>query len=92
MTDQRLDIEPITRLFEGLTLSILGHDGAIAAWENYQAHKTGWTGAVPANPYDLVRKSWPTAGQPAWKITEDVAFIRCGGDAPRLWSGEEPKA
>lgn len=30
--------------------------------------------------YNLVRVEWPEKGQPAWKITDDVAFIRCVDD------------
>lgn len=31
----------------------------------------------PMNPYELVRIAWQTEGQPAWKIGEDICFIRC---------------
>lgn len=38
-------------------------------------------GIAPASPtdesaYEQVRIDWPTNGQPDWKITDDVAFIR----------------
>lgn len=30
----------------------------------------------PVNGYDKVRLEWPMYGQPAWKIKDDVAFLR----------------
>ena len=35
----------------------------------------GFDITIPGNAY-FVRVSWPTTGAPAWKITEDVAFLR----------------
>ena len=39
----------------------------------------GMLGLDPAKPASAyaVRLSWPTGGAPAWKVTEDVAFLRC---------------
>ena len=51
----------LNQLFQTLTISLLG-----ITFSN-NADKT---------PYGKVRVSWPTEGQPAWKITEDVCFIR----------------
>lgn len=53
-----------------------------------QAMQTLWQdlvlqclGIAPSGPtdsvaYSAVRINWPTQGQPAWKITQDVAFVR----------------
>jgi hypothetical protein len=35
-----------------------------------------WTTTVPVNPFSLVRISWLREGAPAWKVDEDVCFIR----------------
>lgn len=35
----------------------------------------GIDNTIPANK-GLVRKAWPTKGAPAWKIDDDIAFIR----------------
>ena len=39
-------------------------------------------GVQPSGPTDQaayfqVRLDWPTSGQPAWPITDDIAFLRC---------------
>lgn len=34
---------------------------------------------LPQNQ-NKVRKSWPTGGAPAWKITEDIVFFRVGDE------------
>ena len=36
-------------------------------------------GINPPNYY-LVRVEWPETGQPAWKVNEDIAFLRCVDD------------
>lgn len=43
-----------------------------------QALTTQMLGVNTANPRfnDFVRLDWPTGGQPGWKITEDVCFLR----------------
>jgi hypothetical protein len=33
-------------------------------------------GYNPATTHDRVRISWPTRGQPAWNVTDNVAFLR----------------
>lgn len=33
--------------------------------------------ASDPNAYAEVRTSWPTTGQPGWKIDDDVCFLRC---------------
>ena len=48
----------------------------------FQKMVMGMLGLVNTSPIDYtaaafyVRVSWPTTGQPAWKITEDIAFVR----------------
>ena len=48
----------------------------------FQKLLMGMLGLLNASPIDYtaaafyVRVSWPTTGQPAWKITEDIAFVR----------------
>jgi hypothetical protein len=56
MTDTALTLDALNKLFQSLTLQMLG---------------------LSATAYDKVRLSWPTEGAPSWKITDDVAFLRC---------------
>ena len=78
-----LSISELNLLFQSLTLSILGYDNiAISAWNHYLALIAAHTwnplsDPIPTNPYYFVRIEWPTEGAPAWKITEDIAFVRC---------------
>jgi hypothetical protein len=47
-------------------------------WQNIVLQCLGITpsGPTDAAAYSQVRVDWPVAGQPAWPITSDVAFIR----------------
>lgn len=47
-------------------------------WQNIVLQCLGITKSMPTDSiaYTQVRIDWPTPGQPAWKITEDKAFIR----------------
>ncbi len=66
MADLFLTTEQLEDLFWRVTMQMLGHDPLI--FED------------PDNPPSAmpVRISWPTDGAPAWKITDDVAFLRVG--------------
>ena len=76
MADIFLTIDQLNRLFQNVVLSILGYDDAVVLWNEYQTTKSTWTDPIPPNPYYFVRVSWPTGGAPAWKITEDIAFLQ----------------
>lgn len=47
-------------------------------WQNILLQCLGISpsGPTDASAYSQVRIDWPTPGQPAWAITQDVAFIR----------------
>jgi len=42
----------------------------------FQALTVSMLGITADNPYYFVRIAWPQTGAPAWKITEDVCFLR----------------
>jgi hypothetical protein len=48
-------------------------------WQNVVLQCLGITPSGPTDQqaYFNVRIDWPTAGQPAWAITDDIAFLRC---------------
>jgi len=48
-------------------------------WQNVVLQCLGITPSGPTDQqaYFNVRVDWPTTGQPAWAITEDIAFLRC---------------
>ena len=77
--DTYLSVDDLNKFFQTLTLSILGYDSEVTAWEAYLisigAGHT-WTDPIPANPYKKVRISWLTSGEPSWLITDNVCFIR----------------
>jgi len=65
----------LNKIFQNLVISILGFDEQAATWK---AWKNGdRQEAQPFNPYYFVRLSWPEVGAPAWKISEDVCFLKC---------------
>ncbi len=76
MADVHLTIDALNKLFQLLTLTILGLDGLIAPWEAYIADPEAWVDPIPPNPYEKVRISWNVGGAPGFKVTDDVAFIR----------------
>jgi len=61
-----------------LTIHILGMDGLVEPWETYIANPEVWPEGepIPINPYEKVRISWPTGGAPAWKVHDDITFLR----------------
>lgn len=66
MADLFLTMDQIENLFWRATMEMLGFDPS-----EY---------SDPDNPptFMPVRISWPTQGAPAWKIDQDIAFIRVG--------------
>jgi hypothetical protein len=57
----------------------MGGSSAINQLENFfQKLITSMLGIDPTSlaGQNTVRKSWPTAGAPAWKITDDVVFLK----------------
>ncbi len=76
MSDTQQSMDQLNKLFQLLTLTMLGKDILIAPWIAYQADPGAWVGDVPVNPYSLVRIAWPKKGAPAWKIDDDVIFLR----------------
>lgn len=62
MPDTILSLKQIEDLFQDVTMQMLGYPKVDGDGE-------------PINQ-DKVRISWPTAGAPAWGITEDITFIR----------------
>lgn len=62
MADTILKLEDLESFFQSITMKMLG----IAEVD---------ANLKPINQ-DKVRISWPTSGAPAWKITDDVTFIR----------------
>jgi len=69
MSDTILKQKDIEDLFQSLTTRMLGL-------------ATKDINLKPINQ-DRVRVSWPTGGAPAWKITEDIVFLRVNNaDAP----------
>lgn len=69
MADLFLTTEQLEDLFWKVTMRILGYDPEVY---NDPDHPPA---SMP------VRISWPTDGAPAWKIDEDIAFIRVGEEA-----------
>lgn len=63
MPDTYLTIAQLNILFQAMILDILGYE------------KTGSPADYSIAAYAAVRVAWPTYGAPAWKITEDIAFI-----------------
>jgi hypothetical protein len=63
MADAYLTIDAINKLFQGLTIEVLALPFI--------------TDGEKATAYSNVRISWPIEGQPAWKITDDVVFLKC---------------
>lgn len=61
MTSTALTAQQISIIFQNLVLQSLGIAPASTTDES---------------AYSKVRIDWPTNGQPDWKITEDIAFIR----------------
>jgi len=72
-TDIYLTLSQLNTLYQSLTLSMLGMDEAVAAW---QAYLDDPVGDPPVNPYYSVRLSWPTDGAPAWKLVENICFLQ----------------
>ena len=63
MADTILTLDEINILFQTLTMQMLGLSMVPGP-------------ALDASAYK-VRLSWPTKGAPAWKVDEDVVFLRC---------------
>jgi hypothetical protein len=61
MANTTLSLDQLNKLFQGLTISMLG---ITFADDN---DKT---------PYYKVRVAWPTGGAPSWKIAEDICFLQ----------------
>lgn len=83
--DTALTLSQLNILFQELTLDMLGYGVQLAAWKAYLADPVHIT-KPSTNPYEIVRVFWPTQGQPAWKITDDITFVRIveeGGDFTR---------
>ena len=62
MTSTGLTAQQMSILFQNITLQCLGITPS---------------GPTDQQAYFNVRIDWPTAGQPAWAITDDIAFLRC---------------
>ncbi len=80
MADTILTIDQINKLFQNLTLVMLGLADDITAWTAYKAALAAeeeWTDPIPSNPWDKVKVSYQTTGQPAWKITDDIVSFFC---------------
>jgi len=63
MADQKYSLTQMNTLYQGLTILALGLPFV--------------TNENKAAAYSAVRVSWPTTGQPAWKITDDIAVLSC---------------
>jgi len=63
MPNQYHTINELNIIFQAMILQILGYE------------KTGSPADYSEAAYTAVRVAWPTYGAPAWKITDDVAFI-----------------
>jgi hypothetical protein len=75
MSDVILSLDDFNKLFQSLVISALGMTEAAATWKTWNAGNKH--NQEPLNPFYFVRISWPTVGAPAWKITEDVCFLKC---------------
>lgn len=64
MPDLYHTINELNILFQAMILQILGYE------------KVGSPADYTEEAYSKVRVSWQTYGAPAWKITDDVAFIQ----------------
>lgn len=64
MSDTINSLDALNKLFQNLLISMLGYV------------KEGSPAAYPRAAFEAVRVSWPTTGAPAWKITDNVVFIR----------------
>ena len=62
MTSTGLTAQQMSILFQNITLQCLGITPS---------------GPTDQQAYFNVRIDWPTTGQPAWAITDDIAFLRC---------------
>lgn len=68
MPDQYHTLPQLNILFQAVLLRMLGYE------------KTGSPADYSREAYAAVRVAWPTYGAPAWKVTEDVAFIQVSED------------
>ncbi len=57
-------LQNLNILFQNLIIDMLGFE------------KTGSPAAYSEAAFKAVRVSWPTGGAPAWKVTDDVCFIK----------------
>lgn len=77
--DVYLTLNQLNVLFQKITFSSFEND-KYTAWLDYEAQVAAGTWpvgqAAPTNPYYYVRVAWPSGGAPAWKLNEDVAFLR----------------
>ena len=62
MSDTQLTTDELNKLFQDLTILLLG---------------LGTPSGADDPLYQKVRISWPTEGQPAWDVADDVVFLRC---------------
>ena len=79
MADTYLTLDELNILFQELTISMLGMDasGFVDSSGSEYDNSSGSTyEGDDSNPYYFVRISWPRSGQPAFKIDENVAFLR----------------
>lgn len=74
MADQILTLDQLNTLFQTFVLTVLGKTATVTAWKAYK-RATAWTGPVPENPYEGVRIAYPTGGQPAWRVTDNVVAL-----------------
>lgn len=63
-SDQINTLDEMNRAFQLLLIDMLGYT------------KTGSPAVYSQDAFKAVRVSWPTGGAPAWKITEDVVFLK----------------
>ena len=63
-TDVYQTLDQLNKIFQQMLLDMLGYV------------KTGSPADYDPTAFYFVRVSWPTEGAPAWKITEDIVFIR----------------
>ena len=64
MPDTINSLQQLNILFQNLIIDMLGFE------------KTGSPAAYSEAAFKAVRISWPTGGAPAWKVTDDVCFIK----------------
>jgi hypothetical protein len=83
--DTDIGIDELHGIFQDLTIDMLGLAGSEFQASDGSVVEASEGSDIPTyNPYYTVRIGWPQEGQPAWKIDEDVVFLRIWEDDDQI--------